>query len=295
MCRPAVQVRHDDGAVPIPSDAPIDAVAPLFEIERQRLLVLLKELGESDWQRPTRCPGWTVLGLASHLLGDDLGLLSRRRDDYMGTPSPESVTEAEFIDWLDELQMEWVRAARRLSPRLVVEVLEWAGPRLVDVLGSEDLNARSGRVSWAGPEPAPVWLDQLRELSEYWIHRQQLLEALERPTDLDPLLLQPILLGLRWAFAYRLSQAALAADGAVHITVGEPVDEQWSLASHDGTWEFTESPPEHVIARASLTAEETWRLLTNNLTQPSSDLDVAGDEHVVAVILTTRAIIGHSK
>jgi len=28
-----------------------------------------------------------------------------------------------------------------------------------------------------------VWLDQLRELSESWIHRQQLLDALDRPVD----------------------------------------------------------------------------------------------------------------
>jgi hypothetical protein len=33
-------------------------------------------------------------------------------------------------------------------------------------------------VSWAGPDPVPAWLDQARELSEYWIHRQQILQAL---------------------------------------------------------------------------------------------------------------------
>jgi hypothetical protein len=68
-------------------------------------------------------PG-TVLGLACHLLGDDLGLLARRRDHHVGTPPPEDLSESEFIDWLDELQIEWVRAARRLSPHLVVEMLE---------------------------------------------------------------------------------------------------------------------------------------------------------------------------
>jgi hypothetical protein len=36
----------------------------------------------------------------------------------------------------------------------------------------EDAGALSAHVSWAGPDPLPAWLDQLRELSEYWIHRQ---------------------------------------------------------------------------------------------------------------------------
>jgi uncharacterized protein (TIGR03083 family) len=263
-------------------------------MERARLLTLLKELDDEDWHRPSPCPGWTVLGLACHLLGDDLGLLSRRRDNYMGTPAPEGLSEDGFIDWLDELQMEWVRAARRVSPRLVVELLEWIGPRLVTVLGDEDLAEVSGRVSWAGPEPAPRWLDQLRELSEYWIHRQQLLEAVGRPVDLDPTLLRPILLGLRWALPYRLSKADLAS-GAIQITVGAPIGERWTLVASQGTWTFSEAAHQHVIAQASLTPDEAWRLMTNNLRSAPHPLDVTGDERAVAVILSTRAIIGHPK
>ena len=67
--------------------------------------------------------------------------------------------------WLDEMQAEWVGAARRLS------------------------------------------LDQARELSEYWIHRQQLLQGLGRPSDLRADLAGPVLDGLRWAYPYRLAQA----------------------------------------------------------------------------------------
>lgn len=291
---PSASVHEDDGMT-VPSASPVGAIAPLFGIERVRLLDLLTGLHEEDWQRPSACPGWTVLGLTCHLLGDDVGLLSRRRDGYMGTPAPESLSEGELIDWLDELQMEWVRAARRVSPQLVVELLEWTGPRLIVVLGDEDLSERSALVSWAGPAPAPLWLGQLRELSEYWIHRQQLLEAVGRPIDLDPTLLRPILLALRWALPYRLSQADLASDGAIEVTVGEPIDERWTLVASNGAWDFSEASSDHVIARASLTADAAWRLLTNNLRRPSAPLDTTGDERAVEVILGTRAIIGHPK
>lgn len=233
--------------------------------------------------------------MACHLLGDDLGLLSRRRDHYLGTPAPEFLTEGQYIDWLDQLQIEWVRAARRLSPRLVVELLDWTGPRVAEVLSNEDLTVRSARVSWAGPEPVPVWLHQLRELSEYWIHRQQLLDALYRPADLDPLLLRPILHGLRWAYPYRLSQAGLPPGGAIRIRIGEPLDETWLLVLHGGTWEFSDGPEDKVMATASFSADQAWRLLTNNLAQPAGDLDMHGDEHAVQIIATTRAIIGHPK
>ena len=278
-----------------PNAPPVASIAPLVERERGLLLELLRSLTDDDWHRPTPCPEWTVLGLSCHLLGDDLGLLSRRRDQYLGTSPPDNLSEEEFIDWIDALQAEWVRAARRLSPRLVVELLAWTGSRLVDTLAGEELTVRSASVSWAGPEPVPVWLDQLRELSEYWIHRQQLLEAVGEPVDLEPDLLRPILLGLRWAYPHRLSQAGFRPGPAVQISIGDPIDEVWYLWADDAGWQFGGEPPTPVTATASLSADQAWRLLTNNLAHPPDRLDMTGDPRTVAVLAATRAIIGHPR
>jgi hypothetical protein len=49
--------------------------------------------------------------------------------------------------------------------------------------GCSAWSGRTAQVSWAGTSPVPVWLDQARELSERWIHRQQLLQALGRPSE----------------------------------------------------------------------------------------------------------------
>jgi hypothetical protein len=57
-----------------PSEPPRD-YAGLFAVERDRLTELLASLQAPDWERPSPCPGWTVLGLCCHLVGDDLGLL----------------------------------------------------------------------------------------------------------------------------------------------------------------------------------------------------------------------------
>jgi uncharacterized protein (TIGR03083 family) len=166
-----------------PGDAPRVDIPPLIGIERARLLEVLRTLSAADWQKPTPCPEWDVLDLCRHLVGVDLSSLSRHRDHYLGTPAPDGLSDAGFIEWIDELQMEWVRVARRLSPRLVVDLLAWAAPQLVDMLEQEDPSALSAHVSWAGPDPLPAWLDQVRVLSEYWIHRQQLLQALGHVAD----------------------------------------------------------------------------------------------------------------
>src|SRR4051794_32789477 len=82
QCGRASASVHHDGGVTAPSASPVEAVAPLFEIERVRLLDLLKSLGERDWQRPSPCPGSTVLGLAAYLLG------IARRCASSGTATP---------------------------------------------------------------------------------------------------------------------------------------------------------------------------------------------------------------
>ena len=65
--------------MPWPLEPPADAVA-LFTREREQLLAFLQALAPGDWTRPSPCPGWSVLGLATHLVGDDLSLLARHRD-----------------------------------------------------------------------------------------------------------------------------------------------------------------------------------------------------------------------
>jgi uncharacterized protein (TIGR03083 family) len=271
--------------------------AGLFGVERDRLGELLAGFGAADWERPSPCPGWTVLGLCCHLAGDDLGLLARHRDGYLGTPAPGGASEAEFAGWLDDLQAEWVRAARRLSPRLVTDLLAWAGPQITATLCWQDPAARTASVSWAGPGPHPAWLDHARELSEYWIHRQQILQALGRPSDLRADLAAPVLDGLAWAWPYRLSQARARAQpgDTVAIAIHGPVTRAWHLVAAEYGWQFRDRPGSRAIADLTLSTEQAWRLLTNNLPAAQASLQAWGESSITDVLLHTRAIVGTPK
>jgi hypothetical protein len=234
-----------------------------------------------------------VLDLANHLLGDDLGWLARNRDAYLGTVPPRDLDETGFARWLDDLQIEWVRAARRLSPQLVLELLRWTGPRVADGFADQESSAVTASVSWAGPAPVPVWLDQLRELSEQWIHRQQLLESVGLPKDLRPELAGPVLDGLRWAFPYRLQAVQAESGDTVTITVTGSVKRTWHLVAAEGGWRFTPRPGQRRIASMNMTTDEAWRLLTNNLpAEAHSALRLTGDASITKVLLQTRAIVG---
>ncbi|HEY7429977.1 MAG TPA: maleylpyruvate isomerase N-terminal domain-containing protein [Streptosporangiaceae bacterium] len=275
-----------------PAEPPWDYPG-LFTMERARLNKLLTTLDGTDWERPSPCPGWSVLGLCCHLVGDDLGLLARHRDSHLGTRPPGDATEAGFVGWLDGLQAEWVSATRRLSPRLTADLLRWAGPQIADVFRQQDPAGRTASVSWAGPAPVPTWLEQARELSEYWIHRQQLHQALGRASDLRADLAGPVLDGLRWAYPYRLAQAPSRPGDTVTIAVTGPVTRTWHLVAGPDGWAYHSQPGSRAAASLTVTTEQAWRLLTNNLPATGKEeLDIAGDGAVTGILLHTRAIIG---
>ena len=70
-----------------------------------------------DWQRPTECPAYPVKGLAAHVLGDDLSLLSRQRDAARNGVAflEDELHGEEFRTLLDTFNDRWVAATRFMS------------------------------------------------------------------------------------------------------------------------------------------------------------------------------------
>ena len=96
----------------------------LFPEERAALIDLLAALTDDEWARPTSCAGWSVKDIALHILGGDLGNLSRRRDRFRG-PVPDAATaRGEAVPvFINRLNDEWAGAARRLSPQVLRDLL----------------------------------------------------------------------------------------------------------------------------------------------------------------------------
>ena len=164
------------------------------------------------------------------------------------------------------------------------------------MFADEDVRARTASVSWSGPDLVSAWLGQARELSEYWIHRQQILQALGRPSDLRADLAGPVIDALRWAYPYRLAQARAQPGDTVTIAVTGPVNQTWRLVATASGWEFRDRPGPRVVAGLAMGTEQAWRLLTSNLSAAGqADLAVSGDETITGILLRTRAIIGTPK
>jgi hypothetical protein len=131
-------------------------------------------------------------------------------------------------------------------------------------------------------------------LTEKWTHRQQILRALGRDTDLRPDLARPVLEALRWAYPFRLSAHQRPRGTFIRIDItDEHVGQEWMLVSNGDVWEFDGASPTSESASMVLTGDQAWKLLTNNYDVAlDGPLDIAGDPELVATLAATRAIIG---
>jgi uncharacterized protein (TIGR03083 family) len=267
-------------------------VTHLFPPERASLLELLGSLDAGRWQAPTVCPGWSVRDVALHLLGDDIGLLARRRDGFAPVGAPAGW--GELVAWLDRMNQTWVEAARRISPRLLCELLAFTGEATRQCLAGLDPLALEGHVSWVGPDPVPNWLDVAREYTERWTHQQQIRDAVGLPGLREPAFMAPVLA----TFVHALPRAFQAMPAPVGTTVEVVVAGEagggWVLTRTPRGWRLAAGTASAPTARVALDADTAWRRWTKGIGRDAARaaVSVAGDPALGGRVLDAVAIIG---
>jgi hypothetical protein len=102
----------------------IDVVALMPELDKL-LFKLLEGLSANDWGKQTIAPKWNVKDVAVHLLDGNLRTLSMLRDEYYGEKPGTINSYRDLIDFLNRLNADWVKAAKRLSPKVIIDNAPW--------------------------------------------------------------------------------------------------------------------------------------------------------------------------
>jgi uncharacterized protein (TIGR03083 family) len=267
---------------------------PLLPRLRAELRSLLAGLADGDWARPTACPGWSVHGVAAHLLGVELGNVSVRRDRWGLGPG-----EGEDLDsWLNAFNQQWVEAARRISPRLLAELINVAGLRFEEHVATLDLDAAGGPVPWAtGTDPAPVWLDVAREYMERYVHQQQIRSATGRP-PLGAAFTSPVLTTAAHALPRALDQVARPAGTVVTFTAEGEGGGSWLVVRAVSGWELDTSRPDRPAAlpdrpaacQVRTSVEGALKLYARDPSAPP--LTWQGDPELAEALAEVKAVLG---
>jgi uncharacterized protein (TIGR03083 family) len=271
--------------------APIITVH-LFPLVLESLLDLLTNLTPAEWDMPTVSAGWTVKDIALHLLGDEVSACSSRRDGFSesGAPGP---SWQELVAWLNASNEAWVRAARRISPQLLCSLLRFTGDQANAYFQQLDPYAIGRPVSWAGPEPAPVWLDIAREYTERWHHQQHIRDAVGKPGLIEPEFFRPVLDTFVYALPYTYRNVAAPDGTCVTLSILGKSGSSWSILREGERWQLFLGRPAQPAAEVTLPENVAWRLFTRGISREMGRklASLQGDAVLGSQLLETVSII----
>jgi uncharacterized protein (TIGR03083 family) len=272
-------------------------VVDLFPLERQELMQLLSQLHKEEWHLPTICAGWSVKDIVLHLLGDDIGLLSRKRDafdDFTSMKTRPSLNSwRDLVAYINERNELWVQATRRMSNRLACTFLSMTGEETYQYFSSLDLLALGEPVSWAGPASAPVWLDIAREYTERWVHQQHIRDAVGRPGLKDRHFFAPVLETFVRALPHTYREVHASDGTLIHILISGEAGGEWYLQREQETWVLGKNASSPADATAFLDQEIAWRLFTKGISKNEAlqRSTINGNEVLARKVFDTVSII----
>jgi uncharacterized protein (TIGR03083 family) len=258
------------------------------------LISLLGSLTDTEWDLQTVAPLWKVRDVAAHLLDTVLRKLSMVRDScYVDTVRTQS--QNDVIALVNRLNQEGVRVYRRLSPRILIELMKGTCEQSalfhesLDPLGPAVFN-----VSWAGEEKSLNWFDTARELTERWHHQQQIRLATNRPGTLIPELYHPVLDCFARGLPYAYRDVAAPPGALVRLEISGECGGQWHLLRRATGWHLVRDSMADFASRVIIPQELAWRVFTKGIARESAraQVRIEGDQELGAKVLQLTAIVG---
>jgi uncharacterized protein (TIGR03083 family) len=270
-------------------------VRPVFLVDlfpplHQELITLLRGLDPTDWHRPTACALWSVKDIAAHLLDTSLRRISLGRDRLDMSPDSEIAGYDDLVGYLNRLNAEWIAASRRLSPRVLIELLDFTAPKVHALFQSLDPHAPATfSVAWAGESTSANWFDIAREYTERWLHQQQIRDAMGDAGLMARRWLGPALDVFMRAVPFTYRQVDAEPGSSVRIEIEGDV---WTLVREARGWELFTGADAAATAQVKLDEDTAWRLFAKSLPPASyKKIHIEGDRRLGQPLLGSVAVM----
>ena len=268
--------------------------AHLFSKIDGLLLELLRSLAPDDWEQQTVAPKWKVKDVAAHLLDTQLRKLSGGRDRY-SSAQPFIASPEDLVALIDRLNQEGVALYRRLSPRVLISLMEVASWEYADYHESLDPFSPAGcAVSWAGEKTSLNWFDTAREFTERWHHQQQIRLAVDSPGIMTPELYHPVLDCFMRALPYTYRNVTADPGTVLRFNISGECGGSWWLDHDENSWRLAERPSGAAVAEVTIPQEIAWRVFTKGIDRQAAAAvtQASGDRELGLRILQMTSIVG---
>jgi hypothetical protein len=244
-------------------------VAHLFPKIEGMLFELLHSLAPDDWEVQTIAPKWKVKDVVSHLLDTQLRKLSMARD---GCRAVHAVvhTPADLVALVDRLNEEGVSIYRRLSPQVLISLMEVASRESAE------------------------YHQSLNPFTERWHHQEQIRLAVNRPGIMIPELYHPVIDCFMRALPHGYRSMPGDNDTLLQFEISGECGGSWYLYRSNDSWHLIDRPTGKVASLVKVPQEIAWRIFTKGIDQRSAvaQIQIDGDSVLGCHILNVTAIVG---
>ena len=241
--------------------------------------------------------------MAAHLLDRDLRRLSLQRDGHSLPEEPPGPPEdyEGMVAWLGKLNGAWVDALARLSPPVLMDLLEAAGPRVGELFECLDPDAPARfPLAWAGHAESPNWLDVGWEFVERWHHQQQIRDAVGAPSLTAPWMLGPLLAIAAHALPTAYAREDLPPGTRVQVEIPGDHGGAWVVERENekpngplNGWRLQEGTVDHPTLWVRMEPALAWRVFLRHPSEKEirTGMEVKGQVELVAPLLAARALM----
>jgi len=271
----------------------IDVVALMPALD-QMLFEVLEKLSAEDWDKQTIAPKWKVKDVAVHLLDGNLRALSMLRDQYYGEKPDQVNSYEDLIDFLNRLNADWIKATKRLSPQVIIDLLKSSGKEYCDFLASLNPNEQATfSVAWAGENESKNWFHIAREYTEKWHHQQQIRLAVgEEQALLKEQWYLPYLDTSVRALPHHYKDLEGNRGDLIQFTFVGETDKIWYLHYAD-QWELFTSTNQLPSCEVRIKDKNAWKIFTKGIKREEAinDSEINGNERLGKKIFDMIAVM----
>ncbi|MBC7949343.1 MAG: maleylpyruvate isomerase N-terminal domain-containing protein [Chitinophagaceae bacterium] len=265
----------------------------LFPVLNRNLIDFLRGLSPDDWRRQTVARKWKIKDVAAHLLDGNFRRIALHRDGWASSPDKPIALYTDLVQYLNELNADWVQANRRLSPQLIVDLLEWSNAEVYKLFQALDPMASSAYpVSWAGQSTSYNWFDIAREYTERWLHQQQIRDAAGNTDLMNRELYHPLLDIFMQAWPVALDNEGREGIVLKTVITGDGGGE-WLLKKEKGKWQLNTDNSIQPSAETLIDGRVAWKLFSKSVRKDDirGSYEIKGDQRLGERVLEMVSVM----